>query len=82
MDDLRRRLVGMVSALDVRYDFGEGHPLLGRRIPDLDPDPAMGQSRAAGRRPLCGSLGAAGGWHGARAIRSAGAPRRPRGVGW
>lgn len=50
MDDLRRRLVGMVSALDVRYDFGEGHPLLGRRIPDLDPDPAMGQSRAAGDR--------------------------------
>lgn len=31
MDELRRRLVGMVSALDVRYDFGEGHPLLGRR---------------------------------------------------
>ncbi len=24
------------SGLDIRYDFGEGHPLLGRRMPDLD----------------------------------------------
>jgi hypothetical protein len=26
----------MMSGLDIRYDFGEGHPLLGRRMPDLD----------------------------------------------
>ena len=26
----------MMSGLDVRYDLGEGHPLLGRRMPDLD----------------------------------------------
>jgi 3-(3-hydroxy-phenyl)propionate hydroxylase len=25
-----------MSALDIQYDLGEGHPLLGRRIPDLD----------------------------------------------
>ncbi len=36
MDEPRRRLVGIVSGLDVRYDLGEGHPLLGRRMPDLD----------------------------------------------
>jgi 2-polyprenyl-6-methoxyphenol hydroxylase-like FAD-dependent oxidoreductase len=36
MDEPRRRLAGMVSGLDIHYDLGEGHPLLGRRMPDLD----------------------------------------------
>ena len=36
MHEPRKRLVGMVSGLDVHYDLGEGHPLLGRRMPDLD----------------------------------------------
>ncbi len=36
MDEPRKRLGGMMSGLDVRYDLGEGHPLLGRRMPDLD----------------------------------------------
>ncbi len=36
MDELRRRLVAEMSGLDVRYDLGDGHPLLGRRMPDLD----------------------------------------------
>ncbi|CAJ0683656.1 FAD-dependent monooxygenase [Ralstonia wenshanensis] len=45
MDEPRRHLVGMVSALDVRYDFGEGHPLLGRRMPDLDLETAEGTVR-------------------------------------
>jgi 2-polyprenyl-6-methoxyphenol hydroxylase-like FAD-dependent oxidoreductase len=36
MDEPRKHVAGMLSALDVRYDFGEGHPLLGRRMPDLD----------------------------------------------
>jgi 2-polyprenyl-6-methoxyphenol hydroxylase-like FAD-dependent oxidoreductase len=36
MDEPRRRFAGMMSGLDVHYDLGEGHPLLGRRIPDLD----------------------------------------------
>ncbi|MGS0623492.1 FAD-dependent monooxygenase [Ralstonia sp. VS2407] len=45
MDEPRRHLVGMVSALDVRYDFGEGHPLLGRRMLDLDLETAEGPVR-------------------------------------
>ena len=36
MDEPRRRIAGMLSGLDIRYDLGEGHPLLGRRMPDLD----------------------------------------------
>jgi hypothetical protein len=36
MDEPRKRLAGMISGLDVHYDLGEGHPLLGRRMPDLD----------------------------------------------
>jgi 2-polyprenyl-6-methoxyphenol hydroxylase-like FAD-dependent oxidoreductase len=36
MDEPRKRLAGIISGLDIHYDLGEGHPLLGRRIPDLD----------------------------------------------
>jgi 2-polyprenyl-6-methoxyphenol hydroxylase-like FAD-dependent oxidoreductase len=36
MDEPRKRFAGMMSGLDIRYDLGEGHPLLGRRMPDLD----------------------------------------------
>ncbi len=36
MDEPRKRMAGMLSGLDIRYDLGEGHPLLGRRMPDLD----------------------------------------------
>ncbi len=36
MDEPRKRLVGIASGLEIRYDLGEGHPLLGRRMPDLD----------------------------------------------
>ncbi|HXJ62739.1 MAG TPA: FAD-dependent monooxygenase [Actinomycetota bacterium] len=36
MDEPRRRMAGMLSGLDIHYDLGEGHPLLGRRMPDLD----------------------------------------------
>jgi 3-(3-hydroxy-phenyl)propionate hydroxylase len=35
-DGLRKQYFAMMSGLDVHYDFGPGHPLLGRRIPDLD----------------------------------------------
>jgi 3-(3-hydroxy-phenyl)propionate hydroxylase len=31
--------------LDIQYDFGEGHPLLGRRMPDLDVVTANGPLR-------------------------------------
>jgi 3-(3-hydroxy-phenyl)propionate hydroxylase len=36
MDEPRRRLAAEISGLSIRYDLGEGHPLLGRRMPDLD----------------------------------------------
>ena len=36
MDEPRKRVAGMISGLDIHYDLGEGHPLLGRRMPDLD----------------------------------------------
>jgi 2-polyprenyl-6-methoxyphenol hydroxylase-like FAD-dependent oxidoreductase len=36
MDEPRKWYSAMMSGLDIRYDLGEGHPLLGRRMPDLD----------------------------------------------
>jgi len=36
MDEPRKRFAGMMSGLDIHYDLGDGHPLLGRRMPDLD----------------------------------------------
>ncbi len=36
MDEPRKRIAGMICGLDIRYDLGDGHPLLGRRMPDLD----------------------------------------------
>src|SRR3569623_530890 len=42
MDKPRRRIAAMISGLDVHYDLGDGHPLLGRRMPDLDIDTADG----------------------------------------
>jgi hypothetical protein len=36
MEEPRKRFGAMMSGLDIRYDLGEGHPLLGRRMPDLD----------------------------------------------
>ena len=36
MDEPRKRYAAMMSGLDIHYDLGEGHPLLGRRMPDLD----------------------------------------------
>jgi 3-(3-hydroxy-phenyl)propionate hydroxylase len=45
MDEPRKRLAAEMSGLDVRYDLGEGHPLLGRRMPDLDLVTASGPLR-------------------------------------
>ena len=36
IDEARKRLAATLSGLDIHYDLGEGHPLLGRRMPDLD----------------------------------------------
>jgi 3-(3-hydroxy-phenyl)propionate hydroxylase len=45
LDETRRHLVGEISGLDVHYDLGPGHPLLGRRMPDLDLQTAAGATR-------------------------------------
>jgi 3-(3-hydroxy-phenyl)propionate hydroxylase len=48
LDESRRRLAGMMSGLDIHYDVGKGddvHPLLGRRMPDLDLVAAGGPMR-------------------------------------
>jgi len=45
MDEPRKRYAGMMSGLDVHYDLGAGHPLLGRRMPDLDVVTDRGQQR-------------------------------------
>ncbi|WBB91616.1 rifampin monooxygenase [Verrucosispora sp. WMMC514] len=34
-DDVNRYLIEKITAIGVRYDVGEGHPLLGRRLRDL-----------------------------------------------
>ena len=64
MDEPRRRLAGIVSGLDVHYDLGEGHPLLGRRMPDLDLVTAGGPLRVFellhGARPALLNFGSPG----------------------
>jgi 3-(3-hydroxy-phenyl)propionate hydroxylase len=45
MDEPRKRYAAMMSGLDIRYDLGAGHPLLGRRMPDLDLVTANGPLR-------------------------------------
>ncbi len=45
VDDARRRYAAKLSGLDIRYDLGEGHPLVGRRMPDLDVVTADGERR-------------------------------------
>jgi 3-(3-hydroxy-phenyl)propionate hydroxylase len=45
MDAARKQYFAMMSGLDLHYDLGEGHPLLGRRMPDLDLITANGPQR-------------------------------------
>jgi 2-polyprenyl-6-methoxyphenol hydroxylase-like FAD-dependent oxidoreductase len=45
LDEPRRRFAALLSGLDVRYELGAGHPLLGRRMPDLDVVTASGVQR-------------------------------------
>ena len=56
MDEPRRRIAAMMSGLDIHYDLGPGHPLLGRRMPDLDIATAHGPLRVYallhGARPV------------------------------
>src|SRR5215211_429809 len=45
MDEPRKGFAARMSGLDIHYDLGEGHPLLGRRMPDLDLVTANGPLR-------------------------------------
>jgi 2-polyprenyl-6-methoxyphenol hydroxylase-like FAD-dependent oxidoreductase len=66
MDEPRKRFAAMMSGLDIRYDLGEGHPLLGRRMPDLDLVTANGPVRVFtllhDARPVLLNLGEPGGF--------------------
>ncbi len=46
MAEPRRHIAAMIAGLDIRYDLGDGHPLVGRRMPDLDLRTADGPTRA------------------------------------
>jgi 2-polyprenyl-6-methoxyphenol hydroxylase-like FAD-dependent oxidoreductase len=65
MDGPRKRYAARLSGLDVHYDLGPGHPLLGRRMPDLDLVTAGGPRRMFSflhqARPILLALGEPGG---------------------
>lgn len=64
MDEPRRCYGANISGLDIRYDLGDGHPLLGRRMPDVDLITTEGPRRIFellhDGRPILLSLGGAG----------------------
>jgi 3-(3-hydroxy-phenyl)propionate hydroxylase len=66
MDEPRKRLAAEMSGLDLHYDLGDGHPLLGRRMPDLDLVSANGPRRVFtllhDARPVLLNLGEPGGF--------------------
>ena len=66
MDEPRKRLVADMSGLGIRYGLGEGHPLLRRRMPDLDLVTAEGPLRVFAllhaARPVLLNLGEPGGF--------------------
>ncbi len=66
MDEPRRRLAAEMSGLNIHYDLGEGHPLLGRRMPDLDLVTSGGPLRVFtllhDARPVLLNLGEPGGF--------------------
>jgi flavin-dependent dehydrogenase len=66
VDENRKRFGAMMSGLDIHYDLGDGHPLLGRRMPDLDLVTADGPLRVFtllhDARPVLLNLGEPGGF--------------------
>jgi 3-(3-hydroxy-phenyl)propionate hydroxylase len=65
MEEPRRRFAAMMSGLGIHYDLGPGHPLLGRRMPDLDVVTGTGPVRVFtllhDARPVLLNLGEPGG---------------------
>ncbi len=66
MDEPRKRFAARMSGLDIHYDLGEGHPQLGRRMPDLDLETTDGSLRVFTLlhtgRPVLLNLGKPGGF--------------------
>lgn len=69
LDQGRKLVGGMMSELDIAYELGGAHPLVGRRVPDLDIATAAGPTRIyrllQTARPILLSFGApidASGW--------------------
>jgi 3-(3-hydroxy-phenyl)propionate hydroxylase len=66
MDEPRKQIAGMICGLDIHYDVGDGHPLCGRRMPDLDLVIASGPLRMFTllhrARPVLLNLGEPGGF--------------------
>ena len=66
MDEPRRHVAAMISGLDIHYELGEGHPLIGRRMPDLDLRTTTGPTRVFtllhGARPVLLNFGEPGGF--------------------
>ena len=66
MDEPRRYIGAMLTGLDVHYDLGGGHPLIGRRMPDLDLHTPSGPSRVFAElhhaRPVLLNFGEPGGF--------------------
>lgn len=62
LDEARKHLAAEMSGLGIRYDLGEGHSLLGRRMPDLDLSSTEGETRVFTllheARPLLFNFGA------------------------
>jgi 3-(3-hydroxy-phenyl)propionate hydroxylase len=84
LDEPRKRFAGMISGLDIHYDLGEGHPVLGRRMPDLDLVTADGPLRVFtllhdARPPGPNSSGGSGSAGQRRARRNVGASGCRRG---
>lgn len=67
MEEPRRFIGALMTGLDVHYDLGEGHPLLGRRMPDLDLSSCDGARRVyellRDARPVLLNLGQPGSVH-------------------
>jgi 3-(3-hydroxy-phenyl)propionate hydroxylase len=64
MEEPRKQIAAEMSGLGIHYDLGEGHPLVGRRMPDLDlvtPDgPMRVFTLLQNARPLLLNFGAPG----------------------
>ncbi|HEU0166362.1 MAG TPA: FAD-dependent monooxygenase, partial [Chloroflexota bacterium] len=48
LEQARKHFAGLMSGLDIRYDLGDGHPLVGRRMPDVDVATPSGAVRVFG----------------------------------